>query len=319
MTIIYIISLFILIVIVVSVFSKKKVDNIDNGKLNHQPKYKDSSVTKSATKYYPTPTDIKIIPPAEPTDTKVRSYSDPSIEYIVNLSTLSCTCPDFNKRRIMKAPGSLERVCKHQKSLLLLSGKYAGTLIDEVLKDEYHSQYYYIHSEFPAVFGYTIQKEWINVWAAGSESRLGKISFGRFGYSLLEERWSFGNFPRDQNAIEEIIQGVFPLGDHFTECLNIHLSEIPERYTFSISDERHKEVMNNFYDLVNSILLDDNIDDEEIISLKRFITTNAHYLGVPPLNDIYTLLQTITKDGRVSKKERDSLKQFLLKIGNAIR
>lgn len=270
-------------------------------------------------KYYPRPTPIKIPLPQTSDVISVRSYSDPAVSYLVNLSKMTCTCPDFLKRRAGREVGSLSRACKHLKTELLQTGIYEGSIFGAVLSDEYNSQYYYVHNEFPAIFGYTLRKEWINVWTASQSHKFGKISFVRFGYSLLEERWSFGSVPEQNLAIEEIIHNVFPVGVRFSNVMGSKVNELNGQSTFTITDEAHKNLLNEFYDLSNSILADDIIDDEEIACLAAFVKKGTFYLNVPPLNEIYSLLQSIMKDGKVSKKEREELLQFLYKVGNTIR
>lgn len=69
------------------------------------------------------------------------------------------------------------------------------------------------------------------------------------------------------------------------------------------------------FGLIHGIMADGEITDEEIISLKEWISNNDYLAGTYPFDEIESLLMTILMDGKVTDDERDILKAF---FGNFI-
>lgn len=63
--------------------------------------------------------------------------------------------------------------------------------------------------------------------------------------------------------------------------------------------------------LIHGILSDGIITDEEIRTLKSWITTNDYLTGCYPFDEIESLLMTILMDGKVTEDERNMLTAFL--------
>jgi hypothetical protein len=126
--------------------------------------------------------------------------------YSVNLSNISCTCPDFSKRRRSYDSNSIQRACKHvcialsfpdrltQLTPLLRSivsdaaerGK-GVMMFNGVQKLELAGDQFLVS---PGLDG------WVNIFGP---DRTG--TFASFGYSLQESRWSYRISPKHSQAV----------------------------------------------------------------------------------------------------------------------
>lgn len=64
------------------------------------------------------------------------------------------------------------------------------------------------------------------------------------------------------------------------------------------------------FGLIHGIMADGEITDDEILSLKEWISNNDYLSGTYPFDEIESLLMTILMDGKVSEDERNILKAF---------
>lgn len=63
--------------------------------------------------------------------------------------------------------------------------------------------------------------------------------------------------------------------------------------------------------LVHGIMADGTISDEEIHTLKTWVSTNDYLSGTYPFDEIESLLMSILADGKITDDERNILKAFL--------
>lgn len=131
-------------------------------------------------------------------------------EYQVDLKTITCNCPDWKSKRNNFPVGHLTRFCKH------------------VFTGYFHVE---IEQAPPAIIAFLNnahpphpEKEWIlKPVSDGGELVLisnapqswsdvyafGKKGWGRFGYNIDEERWSYGHSPMQSDKIISMIKKHF--------------------------------------------------------------------------------------------------------------
>lgn len=158
------------------------------------------------------PEEIRVPVPSEEYDTEQEVTSTSSgNQYGVNLHQLTCTCPDFKKRRRYER-GDLRRHCKHINGLLANTKMTAEMpeLVRAVVENGYnlgHAMHLmYIDDDEeglhqPVFAGFQNDKEWLNIftWKRGSQ----KIE--RFGFNVAEKRWSHGESPQNSKLIKNYI------------------------------------------------------------------------------------------------------------------
>ena len=140
---------------------------------------------------------------------RIRSHSDPSQFYNVDLSGPTCDCADWRGCRQKLPSGHLTRCCKHVLDAL-------GVIVPESLWRGWIGAF--IHVGSPAMPGTEWQviqvsgckwlmsddagraEGWINVYAE-EDGR-----FERFGYSLTERRWAYAAEPRAAATLLRAVQ-----------------------------------------------------------------------------------------------------------------
>lgn len=135
--------------------------------------------------------------------------------YLVNCARIHCTCEDFKKRRASYSPEDPRRVCKHifrqfEKSnleqlfddltwALLKSGKNSG----RILVAELESGVRFAVSRVPG-------SDWVNVITRtrrkGEKGGHFSGPYGEFGFSVSENRWSYGSGPPAAAEIRQALQ-----------------------------------------------------------------------------------------------------------------
>lgn len=141
----------------------------------------------SAESFFPTVT-------AEQVHHQVPSSSSPSLKYDVNLVECTCTCPDFRERRALLPKRDPNRACKHIRRAL--DSIHPGFFVQTI---EFQCGEQTIRVERD------ICKNWVDVYAnkrSGARPR-------RFGYSLVEKRWSYGDAPKGSQEIAQQINHTF--------------------------------------------------------------------------------------------------------------
>lgn len=250
-------------------------------------------------------------------DFTVPSFAEPGVVYTVSFPAMTCTCPDFDKRRKHIAAPQLDRACKHIRRIIDDSGALRGTIYEAVLSSEYTSAHYFTLADQPFIIGFTPGKEWINVYGVTRHGKDGIVRYQRYGYSLAELRWSYGEAPSNREALEEIIQQHFPSGPSFRKSYLSNAS-IQFRDAFSLTDESQKKAVAELYNMIDPMLEDGVIDAEEMKLLNDFIARNIMHLNASPLDRLLSIVQNASKDGRISKAERQQVFEYLTMISKAI-
>lgn len=126
---------------------------------------------------------------------RAQSRSTPGQTYQVNVAQLTCTCPDFQKRRSKYPTGDVRRVCKHIYDKLYQTKVERS--FDPVLKlviryGRRERHFIRIHSsDGDIVFGYCPERPWVRVLAV--------IADGPFlaSFNLEESRWAIDDHQGD--------------------------------------------------------------------------------------------------------------------------
>ena len=125
--------------------------------------------------------------------------------YDVNLTDASCNCPDWINHRTALSPLHLSRCFKHVIKALAHAEPDAGwpgwlsaVLNDCIARDRGTGpwdSWYILAIANSAVLISTSGGEWVNVFAPD-----GAIYF-RYGFSTFDDRWSYGQAPRNARTI----------------------------------------------------------------------------------------------------------------------
>lgn len=120
--------------------------------------------------------------------------------YQVDLSECRCNCPDWQGQRQRFPLGHIGRCCKHVAEALTRlrpesdwPGWLAALIDDCVSRDRGVSpreDWRVIQIQNDECLVSTANHGWSNVYAP-----IAKRAYGRFGYSLIERRWSYGIVP----------------------------------------------------------------------------------------------------------------------------
>jgi len=236
---------------------------------------------------------------------EIESYSDPSISYILNLRRMSCTCPDFLKRRSEKPLGSFDRLCKHLRTCIGESDSIDGTPYKPLFDGEHFNSNYLVGENI--IIGYTPEREWVNVFTldkAGDHSG--------FGYSIDEKRWSYNEIPPNSDDIERVIN------DYVKSNTN-DFPELSADLLSNISKAIDAKSSQKLYTLISQVLLDDIVEDREIQEIIDFFTSNPLLAMVPECYRFLQYLQIAMKDGIIDGSERLEINKLIRAIGKAIK
>jgi hypothetical protein len=152
------------------------------------------------------------MPPSEPKLpsiqllVQIKSHTDRDVRYDVDLSGPSCTCPDWRGCRYNLPTGHLTRCCKHifdAYSQIVPRGSWPGWIGAYIASGWIVSP----KTEWSLIPSGRItwlvstpggENEWMNFYAQENDS------YERFGYSLAEERWSYGIAPSSAKELLRI-------------------------------------------------------------------------------------------------------------------
>jgi hypothetical protein len=143
---------------------------------------------------------------------EVASHSEKGVSYDVYLSDLTCSCPDFVKRRQFMPAMSPGRCCKHIEGLLRKHGilESQTDFVKMLILDPYDPRSNYL--EFPyegrsVILGFTPGQEWVDVYAAAKKGKGGAETgeMTKFGFSVTRPGWSYGTSPYRSVPIKEAI------------------------------------------------------------------------------------------------------------------
>jgi hypothetical protein len=139
----------------------------------------------------------------EPEDVQVQGET--SI-YTINLVNQTCTCPDFEVVRSKFPKGHLRRICTHLSGPLKVNAK-SGTFENIVfgslpfgLSPYDRFRFMGLADDKIALIFKHAERDWCDVIAPG---RKGNYDF--FGFSTIEERWSYHTSPNSEPEIRSVI------------------------------------------------------------------------------------------------------------------
>ncbi len=170
------------------------------------------SVITRPSKFARPSMDLNLPTVDENKDVLVQSSTDVGTTYVVNLHTMTCSCPDFVKTKTDKRIGSVDRLCKHLRKSLLDSQFIKGTVYEPILAEKFWSKSFLRLKDVDITIGFTEGKEWINVYALGQPTTGGETRYERHGFSLVEQRWAYDKAPLESQQIESAIRANFPTG-----------------------------------------------------------------------------------------------------------
>lgn len=145
--------------------------------------------------------------------------------YQINLQQLSCTCPDFKKRRAYFPEGDIRRVCKHQAQAIIGLRKNMKITddmrIQNIIRGSQDMGFHVFDQCIEVTFNESVRgpnpfyifiepnNDWINVVSFSLRS------FTRAGYNTIEKRWAYGSSPfpagykqKYDKAIEKAINSI---------------------------------------------------------------------------------------------------------------
>ncbi|MCU0589892.1 MAG: hypothetical protein MUC33_01240 [Desulfobacterales bacterium] len=147
--------------------------------------------------------------------TTIKSRRDKSAEYAVDLSAQTCTCPDFVETRTEFEFGDPRRFCKHmvkaainadalEKSPAVFRMVFENAL--EMGKGLTRDALFLTEIDGSLVLiSQPETGDWINVFCRNRNPRKdGTYSYKRFGFSLSEQRWSYGYGPPGAKILRKI-------------------------------------------------------------------------------------------------------------------
>jgi len=143
--------------------------------------------------------------PSIPVTLRVKSHSEETVMYDVDLSGPSCNCPDWRGARSQLPKGSLTRCCKHVLDAfgrLTPAGGWPGWLgafLEQGWKPHPGKRWFILrlgsHFGLSSVGG----NDWSDVFSVVGGG------YQRFGYNIAEQRWSYGNDPPQADEIAKAI------------------------------------------------------------------------------------------------------------------
>lgn len=126
---------------------------------------------------------------------KSRSWQEEREDYVVHLSSRSCSCDWISKASLGDfAKNDVRRICRHQVEAAESLGSIVGS--DEalaVLNSPYRNMHYktLFTPNLSFIIGYDNEVDWINVILVDPASKQSDYS-----YHLFEDRWSYGESPK---------------------------------------------------------------------------------------------------------------------------
>jgi hypothetical protein len=140
--------------------------------------------------------------PTIPCVVKVKSHSERGVLYNVDLNGPTCTCPDWRSYRAHLPEGHLGRCCKH---VLDAYGKiepqagwpsWLGCLVENRIPPHPQKQWMVIQVKRSPALLSTAPSGWADVYASSDGG-----FYERFGYNVIEDRWSYGMEPDGSRKI----------------------------------------------------------------------------------------------------------------------
>ena len=149
---------------------------------------------------------------------EVGSDSNFNTYYEINLSNVTCSCKDFIKRkRIRYDKNDIRRYCKHLAHKIIDNKEYIFSDIVRCIlkfgnKDTIRGFTFSSGIKYYIAFNKKDLK-WIDVFARkrkiGEKNGHYTGAYERYGYSILEKRWSYGDGPDGASVIKKTINTIF--------------------------------------------------------------------------------------------------------------
>ena len=142
-----------------------------------------------------------LLPPMPITCT-LQSHSNDQVIYTVDLSGPSCTCPDWVGSRSKLPRGSLSRCCKHVFDAYIRLRPTDGwpgwldAFFEKGWRPYPKKQWVVLRLDSTFALLSFGGNDWCDVFAVEDDT------YERFGFNLIERRWSYDNKPGEADRIE---------------------------------------------------------------------------------------------------------------------
>ena len=130
-------------------------------------------------------------------------------EYEVDMKTISCSCPDWRTSRSHLPVGHFSRFCKHAFTAYFNVEIEGPPAVMEFLSNAFppHPEKEWILKPLSdggdLILISSPTPTWADVYAIGNKG------WGRFGYNVDEERWSYGISPKQSDKIIALLNKDF--------------------------------------------------------------------------------------------------------------
>jgi hypothetical protein len=138
---------------------------------------------------------------------RVASLSEPDVDYLVDFSGPSCTCPDFKSKRSKLPVGHLSRCCKHiiEAYSQVRPSKGWPSWLDSFLENGHfrthpQQEWAVVNCGGSNFLVSSANPEWGNVYAKIDNENL------KYGYSINDDRWSYSDEPQDATKLARAIR-----------------------------------------------------------------------------------------------------------------
>lgn len=144
--------------------------------------------------------------PSMPIVLRIKSHTDDSVTYNVDMRGPSCTCLDFRSLRQKLPIGHLTRCCKHMFNAYAeiepMGGwtGWLGAYLEYGWKPHPQQEWAVIEIDSKPILISSAPQEWANVFAPYDNN-----SYERFGFSVVERRWSYSIEPRGADRIASAV------------------------------------------------------------------------------------------------------------------
>lgn len=166
-----------------------------------------------------TPYQLTLTPPARGTPPrKVRSSRDRSVSYEVDPARLTCTCPDYQKRRADLPEASFARCCKHllrvldEQGHLAEADKWVKAIASAGYGAPVEAWLIQLDTAPPALVAVAPDKQWVDVYAhtprRGERIKTATGPIDRFGWNVDEDRWSYSEGPPGSRELTPLMKQV---------------------------------------------------------------------------------------------------------------
>jgi hypothetical protein len=136
----------------------------------------------------------------------ISSFNEPGMVYEVNLAGPSCSCPDFKHGRHLLPVGHISRCCKHIMQAFSEARPSNGwpswldSFVEAGFNPPQNQEWNIFHSKNGNYLVSSVIRDWGNVYARISGDN------EKYGYNVVEKRWSYGNEPENAVALAKAIR-----------------------------------------------------------------------------------------------------------------